>query len=60
MPNQPNIPRIGRCRSEDAACGADGLVATGRRQRQFDRIRQILGPHVSAKIPCNDVAAVVI
>ena len=38
----------------------DCLVATGRRQRQFNRVCYVLGPHVGAKLPGDDVAAVVI
>ena len=36
------------------------LVATRRRQRQFDRICHILRSHVCAKLPRNDVATVII
>ena len=38
----------------------DGLVATRCRQRQFDRVCHILSPHVCAKLPSDDVAAVII
>ena len=38
----------------------DGLAATRRRQRQFDRISHVLSAHVRAEFPRDDVAAVVI
>ena len=38
----------------------DGLAATRRRQRQFDRIGHVLSAHVRAEFPRDDVAAVVI
>ena len=36
----------------------DGLAATRRRQRQFDRIGHVLSAHVRAEFPRDDVAAV--
>lgn len=38
----------------------DGLIATGRRQCQFDRVRHITSPHVGAELPRDDVAAVIV
>ena len=38
----------------------DGLVATGRCSRQFDRVYYVLSAHVCGELPCNDVAAVII
>jgi hypothetical protein len=38
----------------------DGMIAPGRRQGQLNRRRHVLGPHVGAKFPANDVAAVII
>ena len=38
----------------------DGLVATRRSQRQFNRICHIFSPHVCAELPGNDVTAVII
>jgi len=38
----------------------DGLVTSGRCQGQLNRFGHILGPHVRAEFPANDVAAVII
>lgn len=38
----------------------DSLVAAGCRQNVLDRGGDVLSPHVCAKLPCDDVAAVVI
>ena len=37
-----------------------GLVATRSRKRQVERVGHVLGPHVGAQLPGDDVARVVI
>jgi hypothetical protein len=38
----------------------DSLVAAGCRQSELDRGGDVISPHVCAKLPCDDVAAVII
>jgi hypothetical protein len=38
----------------------DCLVATGRGQRQFDRVRHITSSHVGAELPRDDLTAVIV